>query len=265
MGVAHHSVAVALVIIGLGSVSVANAQDLAAHRALYEVELADSRGASSLADASGLIGFEWQASCEAYETSQRFFTRFTTTEGLSSTSDIVFSASEAVDGSSFSFDIADSVNGRVIEHTIGRVGDGVIFFTSPDPISGNLPAGTLFPTQQSAQLIRSAMAGQTYLETRIFDGGAEDEIYDTVATIYPSPDDYLPHPEADGTVQLMSLQSWYVTMSYYDMGARGTLPNYEISYRLFENGIVDSLRMDYGDYAFMARMVQLEMLDQPDC
>lgn len=251
--------------LGMGATGNAAAQQLQAHIALYKVELADARGATSLADASGLIGFEWQASCEAYSTSQRFYTRFTTTEGLSSSSDIQFSAEEATDGSSFAFDITDSVNGRVSEHTVGQVGNGVITFTSPDPARGSLPADTLFPTQQSAQLIAAALAGQTHMETRVFDGGDEDEVYDTVATIYASPRDYLPHPESEGAVGLVSLQSWYVTMSYYDIGGRGTLPNYEISYRLFSNGIVDEIRMDYGDYAFSARMMQLDLFDQPDC
>ncbi len=245
--------------------SQAAAQVLQPHEALYEVELAESRGSNALSDASGLIGFEWQASCEAYSTSQRFYTRFVTTEGLSTTSDIVFSATEQMDGSSFSFDMADSVNGHVVEHRVGEASEGQLSFTLPDPQSGDLPPGTIFPTQQSARLIASALAGQRYLETRIFDGGAEDEVYDTVARIDPVEGIYLPHPESSGSTSLMSLQSWHITMSYYDIGAEATTPNYEISYRLFSNGIVDELRMDYGDYVFFARMMQLDLLDQPSC
>lgn len=251
----------------LGNQAVAQqtALGLQSHSALYRVELAESRGSNSLSDASGLIGFEWQAGCEAHSTSQRFFTRFVTTEGLSSTSDIVFSATESIDGSRFTFDMADSVNGQMVEHHVGEAGGGQISFSLPDPQRGVLPPGTIFPTQQTARLVASALAGERFLDARVFDGGAEDEVYDTVARIDPVEGMYLPHPDSTGLAGLTQLQSWYVSMSYYDIGADVTTPNYEISYRLFSNGIVDELRMDYGDYAFYARMVQLDLLDQPSC
>lgn len=243
----------------------ASAQVLQPHRALYRVELAQSQDSVGISDASGLIGFEWQAGCEAYSTSQRFYTRFVTTDGISSESDVVFSAEEAADGSSFAFDLADSVNGQVTEHIVGRAGEGELRFSQPEYERIDLPSGTIFPTEHSARLVASAVAGQRFLETRVFDGGAQDEIYDTVARIDTADNIYLPHPQSEGATQLSPLESWFISLSYYDIGDEFGAPNYEVSYRMFSNGIVDELYMDYGDYAFNARLMQLEYLDQPSC
>lgn len=254
-----------VLLLTLSFVPAAWAQMLQPHRALYTVELAASGEGNGISDASGLIGFEWRAGCEAYTTSQRFFTRFVTSDGTSSESDVVFSGEEAVDGSSFSFDLADSINGQVIEHVAGEAGDGELEFSRPNYNRVDLPPNTIFPTEQSAQLLASAIAGQQFMEARVFDGGNETEIYDTVARIDQSDSLYLPHPESDGLNRLAPLESWFVSLSYYDLGDDLGAPNYEVSYRMFSNGIVDELFMDYGDYAFNARLMQLEYLDQPSC
>lgn len=243
----------------------ATAQALQPHRALYRVELANPGDSTSISDASGLIGFEWRASCQSYVTSQRFFTRFVTTDGTASESDVVFSAEEAIDGSSFTFDLADHVNGRQIDHVVGTAGAGEVHFTEPAYQRVDLPEGTIFPTQQSARLVASAIAGQHFLESRVFDGGDETDIYDTVARIDATDSLYLPHPESEGANRLSPLQSWFVSLSYYDLGDELGTPTYEVSYRMFSNGIVDELVMDYGDYAFNARLVQLEYIAQPSC
>jgi len=243
----------------------AAAQALQPHRALYRVELANPGDSASLTDASGLIGFEWRAGCDAYTTSQRFYTRFVTTDGAASESDVVFSAEEALDGSTFAFDLADSVNGQVVDHVVGEADADQVRFSQPLPNHVDLPAGTIFPTEQSARLISSALAGQRFLESRVFDGGDENEIYDTVARIDPTDRLYLPQPQSQGTNRLSPLQSWFVSLSYYDIGDTLGAPSYEVSYRMFSNGIIDELLMDYGDYAFNARLVQLEYLDQPSC
>jgi len=252
-------------LICLGFTSAASAQALQPHRALYRVELANSGQSNAISDASGLIGFEWAVSCEAYTTSQRFFTRFVTSDGTSSESDVVFSAEESRDGRRFSFDLADRINGEVIDHVVGQAGNGELYFSVPNYQRLDLPPETIFPTEQSARLVASAIAGQQFLETRVFDGGDETEIYDTVARIDAADGMYLPHPESDGATRLAPLQSWFVSLSYYDMGDETGAPNYEVTYRLFSNGIVDELFMDYGDYAFNARLVQLEYLDHPSC
>ncbi len=252
----------ALSVLGLGT---AAAQALQPHRALYRVELADSTASTGIMDASGLIGFEWTASCEAFISSQRLYTRFVTTEGLATSSDILLNSEEALDGSSFSFDIADRINGNVIDHVAGDVEDNIIRYSMPIRQLGDLPSGTIFPTAQSALLLTSAMAGQEYVETRIFDGGDETEVYDIVSRISRHNEFFLPHPDSDGVTLLAPLQSWFVAMSYYTLENVDGLPHYEVSYRMFNNGVVDELLMDYGDYAFRARLMQLDYLTPPSC
>lgn len=240
-------------------------QALQPHRALYRVELADATASMGLSDANGLIGFEWTESCEAYVSSQRFFTRFVTSDGISSTSDILLSSEEAIDGSRFTFDIADRVNGNIVDHVAGDVDDNIIRYSLPIRQLGDLPSGTIFPSAQSVMLLQSALAGQEYLETRVYDGGEEDEVYDIVSRISGLEGMFLPHPDSEGVTQLADLASWAISMSYYTLSNEDGLPHYEVSYRMFSNGIIDELVMDYGEYAFRARLMRLDYLDLPSC
>jgi hypothetical protein len=43
------------------------------------------------------------------------------------------------------------------------------------------------------------------------------------------------------------------------------LPDYQMSFTLFENGIARDLRMNYGDYVLSGDLEELDALDTSEC
>ena len=59
-----------------------------------------------------------------------------------------------------------------------------------------------------------------------------------------------------------------MTIAYFNDGAAGDpTPVYNMSFKLYENGITRDLTMDYGDFALAGKLVQLEVLksEQDPC
>ena len=42
-------------------------------------------------------------------------------------------------------------------------------------------------------------------------------------------------------------------------------PTYEMSVTLYDNGIVDAMMINYGDFVVRATLLELEPVDPPDC
>ncbi len=77
---------------------------LAPHRAVYEIELAESRGASSVANMSGRMVYELSGSaCAGYTQSMRFVTRISSQDGSPSISDLRSTSWEDVLAKAFRF------------------------------------------------------------------------------------------------------------------------------------------------------------------
>ena len=64
---------------------------------------------------------------------------------------------------------------------------------------------------------------------------------------------------------LVDQPSWRVVMAYFDPEENGVAPDYEQELRVFANGVIDELVLDYGDFSLDAELVDLEALPAPDC
>ena len=67
------------------------------------------------------------------------------------------------------------------------------------------------------------------------------------------------------------LTSWPISLAYYPLG-RGApeegsegLPEFEIGFRLFENGIAGDVLLDYRDFALGGRLTLLQKLPAGGC
>jgi len=68
--------------------------------------------------------------------------------------------------------------------------------------------------------------------------------------------------------RLEGLQAWPVTVSYFDKKPGQTsesLPVYEVSFLLYENGVARQLLMRYPDYSLKASLSEIEFFDNNPC
>ena len=126
-----------------------------------------------------------------------------------------------------------------------------------------LPAGTLFPTAHSLELIAAAQADDLPLWRVVFDGSGEEGLYGVSAArsgnVPAGQEASLASPLIDDQA------SWRLQLAFFGMAESAAEPEQEQALRLFPNGIADELTFDYGEFALKGTLIDLAALPAPDC
>lgn len=246
----------------------ANPAGLASHRAIYNLRLIRAKSSATINAASGQLVIEWQDTCEGYTTNQRFYSQFNDNEGHATSSDLWVSSWESRDGNMFRFNLTNSSNGTVTERSRGlarKTGDrgGDIAYEQPKRSREQLPAGTVFPSAHTEELLAAASRGEHTLTKLVFDGGADNGISYVSAFIGK---EQTPKPEAVLKSKGGSLTNgrfWPVRLAFYPNKRSDDLPDYEMAFQLYENGVSTGIEFDYGDFTVGADLTSIVSL--PGC
>lgn len=277
------SVALALAPVGAMVPLAAHAVEIAPHQAIYEMSLGDIQVGTEVNDVSGRMLFRWSDVCEGWEIEQRYVLEFTYSEGASISISSAYETWEAKDGSAFNFNYQTKNNGQLDENIQGVASlpgggeAGAARYTSPDAESQILPAETFFPSAHTAELIALAQKGTRFFSAWMFDGTDVQTAVELSAVIgHPIPPD-----SADGKAEgdagtldadaqsvrdaLRDVRSWPVHLAFFPVDTQIAEPESEMSMRVYENGIVDELVIDYGDFQIDGRLATLELLTGGGC
>jgi len=244
------------------------ANRLVSHRALYTLSVARLDPRNYRNGVTGGLSLEFVNACDGFVLNQRFLIE-TSTEDGTTLNDMVLNSWEARDGLRFQFKLKDEVNGDIDQQlngeavVSGRNRSGVVRFTLPENTELALPAGMLFPTEHTMRLLALAEKGQHWLQASVYDGSSADAYADVGGFIGES----LPPETAERNVLLglKGLRSWRVRLGYFPSDQPQDTPDYEIAYRLYENGVADDIVFDYGDYAIRATLNKLEIRPRDHC
>jgi envelope integrity protein B len=248
--------------------------ELAAHRAVYELKLASSRGKSAVS-ARGRILYDFSGSaCEGYKLEFRQVSELDNGEGKVTLSDLRSNTWEDAAGSKYEFNSQNYLNERLIDAVDGRAerqSDAIgVTLTKPKEGKVNLDATIVFPTEHVRRIIDAAREGKSVLEFPIYDGSETGEkVYNTLTVIGRAiaPDERVPTDAAAGQQALVGLKRWPVTVSYFDKAAKSgeQVPVYSISFELYENGISRALVLDYNEFSISGELKTLEIKDSKPC
>jgi hypothetical protein len=155
----------------------------AAHRAIYNLTLASSRGGEIIA-ARGTMGYEVIDACDGWAVRQRLSMTLTNTEGQDVQMVSDYATWESKDGLKFRFHMKQTTDTAVTSQTDGDAkleragGPGEAHYTVPEDTTKPLPAGTLFPMAHTSAILAAAEAGKKFIALPLFDGtddsGGED-------------------------------------------------------------------------------------------
>jgi hypothetical protein len=241
----------------------AGAVTLQSHVGVYELAMSKNRSDSGISGVSGRLVLRVVESCDGFTQSQRMILVTTSADGQEVVRDFNFESVESRDGTDIQFDSSDTANGALQGHHVGRAeldergGEGMVVFTKPQREAVSLEPGTIFPTEHFVVLIEAARVGQTTVERRVFDGSGPNGIYDAVAQISKP---VTPSRDQAVTPQLADDAAWNVHVAYFKPATDGILPEYEIGFRLHDNGIASDLDLDYGTFALRASLSRLDFL-----
>jgi len=247
-----------------------------AHRAVYDLELGETRGSSNVETMRGRIVYDFSGNaCDGYALKFRQVTQIGVSGGGQNTSDLRSATFEDDHGKSFRFasqnyinqKLDTSIDGQADRTDSGEVG---VSLKQPKTATFQLPQGVTFPTLQMKEIVGAALAGESVFESKIYDGSdGGEKVFSTLAVIgkkiaadKPREGAAAEHKELDG------VDRWPVTISYFDP-TKSTVgeqtPVYSMSFDLYANGISGNIRLDYGDFTLKGKMSSLEFLPQGKC
>jgi len=242
---------------------------LAPHRATYEMKLSVARPNSGIVEVNGNMVLETADSCDAWNVKQRIKLTFLRNDGEEFETDSNFTSYESKDGLALRFSVRNAQNDEVDEELRGQAdlegigGKGRASFTLPEPRSFDLPAGTLFPTNHLALVIKHAKLGDKSVSYKVFDGARLDGAFQVNAVIGKAK--AATGPPVRGDVSLLRQPAWGVRFAFFANGDQGAQPEYEMALDLLANGVARSMLLDYGDFAVDARLIQIQAVPRPKC
>jgi hypothetical protein len=238
------------------------------HRAVYDLALKSSGSDSGITGVRGRMVLEWADACEGYTTTQKIRMRIEQAQGRLIASDFSVASWESKDGNQFQFKIRNLIDGDLVEEFGGlakRDGanqKGVVSMKNPAVSTITLPAGTVFPSEHANILTREARNGAKRIEVRVFDGTGEEGLFDAIAFVTGH---VAGGESATGLPELDDQEAWRMRMAYYRVGDTSGLPDYEVGFRLFANGVADQLILDYGDFVVDSKISHFEALPASGC
>jgi hypothetical protein len=248
--------------------------ELAAHRAVYELKLANTRSKSTVS-ARGRILYDFTGSlCEGYKLEFRQVSELDNGEGKQTLSDLRSTTWEDGEAKNYTFKSQNYLNQRLVDTVDGKAerqsGWIAVTLIKPKDKKADLDTAIVFPTEHVRRIITAAREGKPILEFPVFDGSETGEkVYNTLTVIghVIAPDQKVPTDAAAGVQALAGMKRWPVTVSYFDKSAKPgeQIPVYAIGFELYENGIARALLLDYNDFAISGELTALEVKETKAC
>ena len=63
----------------------------------------------------------------------------------------------------------------------------------------------------------------------------------------------------------MTPKSWRVKLAFFPQASKEADPDYEITVRLYANGVVGDMVLEYGNFSLDAKLDKAEALAKPKC
>lgn len=239
------------------------------HFAAYTLRLENASRPGPVTAASGRIEFEWSDVCDGWAIAQRARITVTNIDGHGMDFGWTVNFWESKDGLRFRFFVrhlrsgGESFKVRGEARLDGSDAGGFATFATPEERTLPLPRGTMFPVSHSLALIAAAEHGELPLWRTVFDGSGEDGLFGVNAALARA---FKPSEEAAiDSALLEGLNSWRLQVAYFALDSPAAEPEQEQTVRLFSNGVVDELVLDFGDFALRGVINDLKGLPPPDC
>lgn len=271
------AVAAASLLLLMTEANAAPVADLAPHRAIYDMSLRNTVAGSNVSEIRGRLVFDFGGSpCAGYSLKSRMVTEVVDRDGKATLTDLRSSTWEHAAGEKFRFNSSQYLDRRLsdrLEGTAERKAAGAVdvMIDKPNRLKLKFNGQPLFPTQHSVAILDAARQGITVVQANVYDGSEKgDKLYETT-TFIGKP--VAPGPSAPTGVanaeKLDELVSWPVTISYFERSQTARkdegLPAYELSFRLFANGVSRDLLIDYGSFSIKGVLSRIDFREPAEC
>jgi len=245
---------------------------LAPYTAVYDLDLLEASHKSGIVSANGKIVTTLDGgSCAGWSTQTRMVVDYVFRRRGEKLSDSRNTSWEAADGSAFRYSSSRRVNGIIAAQTkleAGRtepLGTVKVRFSLPREKTTELREGTLFPQMAARKLINAALSGKKRFRYTGYEGFENGRARLVMAVIGAAGNAPVPP-------RLKGLRAWAVALAYYKTLPDGMmskasfgLPEYEMAFRLFENGVIDRVTLRFDEFTLRGKLSRLEVKKPESC
>ena len=244
---------------------------LVPHRAIYNMSIGSVKNGGNIMGVSGQMLFEWADVCDGWAVQQHLHLHFTYAEGDESDVSSTQVTWESKDGKKYNFNIRRVNDGKETDVYRGKAvmndKGGKVTYTVPAGKMDILPAGTVFPSTHTLQLLQKANAGENLFTRRVFDGSDDVGSDDVSAFIHPQNAERQTTGMTEKIMDspLLAQPYWPVRMAFFKLDTETGEPDYEMNINLLNNGIARTMKIDYGDFSVTGTLTDIQALPSSGC
>ncbi|MCB1508152.1 MAG: DUF1849 family protein [Hyphomicrobiaceae bacterium] len=247
----------------------AQAEDLLAHRAVYDLVLLRADSGSGISGLEGrFVAASWRTECGGWIVETRTVLDLAMADRPSVTTDRRTLGEEGPGRSFYRFEAATLYDGHPVERAEGNaewVGDALRVHYA-EPARGDLPIDpeALFPQAFSEELLKAARLGQRMVVGTVFDGSAGEDGERYLSAVLSRAETA---PPALATLAGLpeGALGWQVSMAFFVPGGADALPVFRSRFFMLENGVLADLELDYGRYVLAGTLQQVTPLPLEAC
>ena len=252
----------------------ADAATVAPHRAIYDLSLLRANESASLRSATGKLAFEIDgSSCDGFTVNFRMATKYRQDDGSVSVIDSLSTTYENGAATELRHQSKQSVNGTVRDSDRIKLtrptadAEATVELKSKPDEPFTVPAGAALPMQHQMKLMALGGAGGGRDSSIVFDGSDGAKPFRAISFVgrQKPAGSIARDAENPAARPLKGNVAWPMTVSYFALDGNAETPEYQVSFDMYDNGVVTGLVLDYGDFALSGKLADLKMLDTQGC
>ncbi|AQX28136.1 MULTISPECIES: EipB family protein [unclassified Bartonella] len=239
---------------------------LVPHRAVYDFHLDNVSRKMTIVGISGRMVHEFMGStCQGYTTRVSFINRIYTEDMPVRLISQEVKVYETDDGNKFHFNIKNTIGQNIANNTEGiaeRTKDEILVKLKKPKENVYKLAKADFPITLLKNIIRQAKAGHNFYNSTLFNGenGADRVVKESF--VIGEKRRTVPDSEMKELKKINKNGYWPIIVSHFDdTKNKEGLPIYRSSFNLYENGVMNDIFIDYGDFSIRSKLKSLQFFD----
>lgn len=230
------------------------------HRAVYDITMQSHKQGGDLQYFSGRLDFSLVQTCRSWISHYASTADYHYRDRIEPIRNEL-TTRESVDGQNMDYAVRSHHNTRLTDNIKGQIVNGRGASVSVSTyMNGNVlrrvefPVSMTFPVAHTQSLIEVAMKGGRFVNTPVFDGSSGDHAHH-VHTVIGNKN--------------RNNGGWPVSMAFFpydkDTSQTDSVPDYEMHFTLFPDGIVRDMTAVYPDFTLRQSVTDLKLLEKPLC
>ena len=236
------------------------------HRVVYDLDMHNVSSAAQVETIDGQTHYSLRRVCDGWETIEDYAISFGFGQDGQSNFISHYQTWESFAGDAFTFTVTENstLDGDKQYDGFANIGQGMgeAFYSVGQPTTRELPDNTMLPMKHMLMLLDRARNGERVYQSNLFLGGDQDGSLYFVNSVMGKRKSI---PADDSIGDLAEDGYWPITIAYYDPDAVTPEPEYEITFRVQDNGVIRSYIVKYSDFSMRATLRSAEEIDAASC